>query len=205
MLTSHAGQTWPQRLGAWAGELLVIFIGVSAAFVVDNYRDNRSQAAELHQAVAGIVTELDHYQARAGKFADAIDSRIAAWEKADRAGQRAIPAYFRIPGADHPPSAAWTTAVASGVARMLEPELRMDLGYFYSEFVGIHENYARFNAFTEREVLPRALEGPDAFYGPDGKLLPMFRVHMQLQAEFAADLRRLGGAAHDLRARLAKL
>ena len=46
---------------------------------------------------------------------------------------------------------AWNSAVASGVARMLEPNLRRDLGYFYSEFVGIHDNYDRYNQFTERE------------------------------------------------------
>jgi hypothetical protein len=51
-------------------------------------------------------------------------------------------------------------------------------------------------------VLPKALVGPDAFYGPDGRLLPMFRVHMDLQKEFAQDLRRLGIMAHDLRGRL---
>jgi hypothetical protein len=78
---------------------------------------------------------------------------------------------------------------------MLEPDLRRDLGYFYSEFVGIHDNYDRYNQFTEREVLPRSLSGPDAFYGPDGHLLPVFRVHMDLQKEFAEDLRRLGGMA----------
>jgi hypothetical protein len=85
---------------------------------------------------------------------------------------------------------------------MLEPKLRIDLGYFYSEFLGVHDNYDRYNQFTEREVLPRELSGPGAFYGPDGHLLPMFRVHMDLQKEFAQDLRRLCGMAHDIRTRL---
>lgn len=71
--------------------------------------------------------------------------------------------------------------------------------------LGIHEKYERYNQFTEREVLPRVELGPDAFYAGDGKLLPMFRVHMDLGSEFAADLRRLGGVAHDLRRRLEAL
>jgi len=99
-------------------------------------------------------------------------------------------------------AAAWNSAVSSGLARMVEPRLRMDLGYFYSEFVGVHDNYDRYNQFTEREVLPRMISGPDAFYGPDGHLLPVFRVHMDLQKEFAMDLRRLSGLARDLRTRL---
>lgn len=72
-------------------------------------------------------------------------------------------------GAPHPPAAAWNSALASGVARVLEPNLRRDLGYFYSELVGIHDNYDRYNQFTEREVLPRSLSGAAAFYGPDGQ------------------------------------
>jgi hypothetical protein len=85
---------------------------------------------------------------------------------------------------------------------MLEPNLRRELGYFYSALVGIHDNYDRYNQFTEREVLPRSLSWADAFYGPDGHLLPAFRVHMNLQKELAEDLRRLSNMAHDLRVRL---
>jgi len=42
-------------MGWLAGELIVVFAGVSAAFVVENYRDNRNQVNEMHQAVAGII------------------------------------------------------------------------------------------------------------------------------------------------------
>jgi len=156
----------------------------------------------MHQAVAGIITELKETESKTGTFSDAILANIARWEDADRAGKRAVPGYYRIPGAPHPPSAAWNSAVSSGLARMLEPKLRRDLGYFYNEFVGIHDNYDRYNQLTEREVLPKALSGPDAFYGPSGRLLPAFRVHMDLQKEFAQDLRRLGTMAHDLRGKL---
>lgn len=204
---SHVGQqqSWQQRFGRLAGELLVIFVGVSAAFVVENYRDSRNQSAEFHQAMAGVIAELTRTETRAPEFADTITARITEWENADRTGKRAIPGYYRIPGATHPPSAAWSTAVTSGLVRLIEPKLRTELGYFYSEFVGIHDNYDRYNQFTEREVLPRVALGPDGFYGPDGHLLPQFRVHMDLQNEFASDLRKLSMQARDLRLRLEAL
>src|SRR6266480_522554 len=114
---AHRSQnaTWRERLAWLASELFIIFLAVSAAFVVENYRDHRTQLAEFHDA---------------------------------------------IPGVTHPPTAAWNSAVSSGVARMIEPKLRTDLGYYYSEFLGIHDNYDRYNQFTEREVLPRILLGP---------------------------------------------
>ena len=198
-------QNWRSHVGWLASQLLVIFLGVTAAFLVENYREKESQREELRQSVAGLVTELQVYETRSKEYASAFAAAIDKWKEADRQGQRAVPGYYRIPGASHPPTSAWTTTVNSGIARMFDPQLRRELGYYYSEFIGIHDNYDRYNQFTEREILPRLTAGADAFYGPDGKLLPMFQVHMDLQTEFAGDLRRLGQMAHDLRVRLEPL
>ena len=67
-------QTWRSRLGWLAGQLFVIFLGVSAAFVLENYRETLSQREELHQAVAGIITELEHYETRSVQYADAFNA-----------------------------------------------------------------------------------------------------------------------------------
>ena len=198
-------QDWRARLGWLAGQLLVIFLGVTAAFLVENYREGLNQRQELQQAIAGIISELEHLETNSARHADAFDSAIQAWAAADREGRRAVPGYYRIPGAPRPPAAAWNATVSSGITRMIEPKLRLELGYFYSEFVGVHEKYDRYAQFTEREILPRLLEGADAFYGPDGKIIPIFRVHMDLQNEFAEDLRRFGKVARDLRLRLGAL
>jgi len=205
MAQSEKRSSWRGRVGWLIGQLIVVFAGVTAAFVVENYRDARNQEAEFHQALSGLIAELNRYETRGLEFADGMDARISAWEQADRNGTRAIPGYFRIPGATHPPSAAWTTMMSSGLARLIEPGLRTELGLFYSEVVGIHDNYDRYNQFTEREVLPRIAHGPDAFYGTDGRIQPAFRVHMDLQKEFAADLRKLSHQAHDLRLRLEEI
>ena len=61
-------QSWRQRLGWLAGELIVVFAGVSAAFVVENYRDNSNQIDEMHQAVAGIIAELTAAERKTASF-----------------------------------------------------------------------------------------------------------------------------------------
>jgi hypothetical protein len=206
-MAAHSEQSrgWRAHLGWLAGELIVVFAGVSAAFVVENYRDNRNQASEFRQALSGVIAELNRYDTVGREYADRVNAKINEWEQADRSGHRATPGYYRIPGATHPPTAAWNTMVSSGLVRMIEPKLRMELGYFYSELVGVSDNYERYNQFTEREVLPRLATGPDSFYGPDGHLLPAFRVHMDLQQEFANDLRKLSAKAHDLRIQLERM
>jgi len=70
---------------------------------------------------------------------------------------------------------------------------------FHNEFLGEHANYRRQVEFAEREVLSRALQGPAAFYGPDGKLRPEVLVHLQLVGEFADDMKRLCARASELK------
>jgi hypothetical protein len=196
---------WRSRVARAATELAIIFLGVSAAFFVEGYREQLDQAQQLRQATGGIIAELARYENKSAEFADSIDASLATWRTCDQAGQRAIPGYFIIPGAPRPPTAAWNSAVSSGVASLYVPDLRLELGYFYTELVGIHDNYIRRLEFTEREILPRAEVGPDAFYDSTGHLRPEFAVEMKLFGDFGSDLRRLGTMAGSLRARLEKL
>ena len=193
---------WRSRASRVGVGLLTIFAGVTAAFIVDEYRAHLAKMAQLRQARDGIVAELMSYERRGLEHAEAITQSILRWETADRAGDKAVPGYYRIPGATHPPTAAWDAAVSSGVASLFDPQLRLQLGFFYTEFLGVHTNYARHLAFVERELLPRAQLGAEAFYDESGRLMPEFQVHMDLLSEFGDDLRELSAFAGELRVQL---
>jgi hypothetical protein len=200
---THATRAeWHDRASKAVGQLLIIFIGVTAAFMADEYRGRLGQQDQLRQARAGIVAELARYEMRALEHADGITASIERWRNAESEGERAIPGFYRIPGATHPPTAGWDAAVSSGVASLFDPQLRLELGYFYTEFVGVHDNYVRYLEFSEREHLPRAELGAAAFYDSAGTLLPEFRVQMMLLEEFGSDLRRLSALAGELRRKL---
>ena len=182
--------------------LLTIFTGVSAAFFFDGYREQLDQEQQLSATRAGIINELGHYESHGGAIVDAIDTSLRRWKAANASGLQAVPAYYLINGAPRPPTAAWTSALSSGVASRFDPATQLELGYFYSEYSGIHDNYLRRLVFTEQEILPRELSGPSAFYDASGKLLPQFQVHMALLGRFSADLRRLNVEATRLRVKL---
>ncbi|MGD8495757.1 MAG: hypothetical protein PVF05_06160 [Gemmatimonadales bacterium] len=183
------------RLGL---ELVVVFVGVTAAFFVEGYREQLDADRALRQAAAGILAELRTYQTKGIVYVDSMTAHLDAWEEADREGRRAVPTFFTIPGAPQPPTAAWSTAVASGVASGFEPDFGYRLGYFYNEFSGIQANYRRHLAFIENYVLPRAEEGVDAFYDAEGRFDPAVRSRMRLVREYVADLDRLSRLAGDL-------
>lgn len=195
MAESDGGRLWKSRTSRGIAELLVIFVGVTAAFVVEGYRERANQAQDLRQATEGILAELARYQMRAVEHADSIDASIDRWRAVADGGRRGMPGYYRIPGAPYPPTAAWDAAVSSGVASMFEPELRLALGYFYAEFTGIHDNYVRRLTFIEDVIMPAAERGPSAFYDSAGDIRPEFQVFMTLMMEFAADLRRIAEQA----------
>lgn len=196
---------WRARALNALAQLTLIFVGVTLAFVFEGWRKQLDEAADVRQTIDGLIVELGHYEKHGGDLALRMEQSVAAWRTEDRAGRRAVLDLYRIPGAPCPPSAAWESAVSSGVANRLDPVLRLDLGWFYSENRGIHVNYARQLSFQEREVMPRTLQGAAAFYGPDGTLRPEFRVHLQLYEEFAADLKRLSAQGGDLRHKLEAL
>jgi hypothetical protein len=191
---SNRSVNWRQLLV----ELVVVFVGVTAAFLVENIREERAEMTELRQASVGMVAELRNYRERGVAYAKAFRDPITAWRISDQQGEQAIPKLFRIPGAPVPPSAAWDGAVASGVANRISPEFRYRLGYFYSEFKGIAENNLRHQIFIENEVLPRAELGVQTFYDEDGRFNPAIRVRLALIEEFADDLERLSLTAGEL-------
>ena len=73
------------------------------------------------------------------------------------------------------------------------------------EYAGIYRKYSRLAETTERDVMPLAPEGAASFYGADGEVLPKYRVHMELQLEFAEELRMLSDKAGQLATRLEAL
>jgi hypothetical protein len=172
--TLRTWAAWRDLLLRASVGLLTIFVGVTAAFFFDGYRDQLEQEQQLRDTRMGIITELQHYESHGGKIAEDIDQSIDRWKAENAAGIQAVPAYYLMTGAPRPPTAAWSSAVASGVASRFDPKTQLELGYFYSEFTGIHDNYLRRLVFTEQEILPRALSGPSAFYDANGKLLPQF-------------------------------
>ena len=189
---------WRPNWRRAAVELVVIFVGVTSAFFVESYREHLAAEEDLRQASVGILSELRSFELRGGEYVAAFTGPLERWREADAAGRRTVPEFYRIPGAPTPPTAAWDATVASGVASQFEPDFRWRLGYFYSEFRGIHDNYLRHLDFVEREVLPRSEGGPDAFYDASGRFDPAVRVHMALIEEFTADLARLSRMAGEL-------
>ena len=196
MAKEHSG------IGFFLAILVGSGLGASLALWVDDRRGD-AQSAEAHVAILdSLILELEDSFERGHFHAAEFVARVDRWHQKDGRGYPAVPGHYRIPGAPLPPRSAWEFAVASGGADALPATLHMELAYYYEEYAGIYRKYSRLAETTERDVMPLAIEGAEAFYGADGEVLPKYRVHMELQLEFAAELRMLSDKAGRLAARL---
>jgi hypothetical protein len=129
------------------------------------------------------------------RFLDEIVVGLSAWEEAHAQGEMPPPFYFRIEGAETPPNDIWEAITRGGLSDLVHPRLVFDLGFYYSESMGIALRYVRYAKFTEAEVLPW-LGDPDEtthFYRDDGTLRPEFRGHMDRLGEYGEWLKRVRG------------
>ena len=168
-----------------AMELIIVFVGVYGAFWVDNYRDQKEQEATAELLAEALRQDLRDYVEVTGRMIGIIDTGLGQWEAQRSRGERPPPFAFRITGAETPPVATWDAVRQAEAAKLFEPGLLFDLGFFYNEISGMAQRYVRYAIFTEAEVLPRLLPGGATFYADEtGQLLPQFAAHMDLLREY---------------------
>lgn len=184
-MASNGPVTLLRSIRFLAIELLIVFVGVYGAFWVDNYRDQREQEQSAALLAEALRRDLRDNIEVTGRFVEMIDAGLGQWEEQRARGETPPPFVFRIYGAEVPPVATWEAALQAEAAKLFEPSLLFDLGFFYNEITGVAHRYIRYAEFTEAEVLPRLKPGGAGFYSEDGQqLLPRFAAHMDRLREY---------------------
>lgn len=184
-------------------ELIVIFLGVYAAFWVDNYRDEMAEVERSREIAQALQKDISDVIRVVQTTVDEVHTGLDEWERARERGETPPPYVFRFSGSERPPDTVFNAILQSRPVELFDSELVFDLGYFYSELLGTSDRYVRYATFTESEILPRLKTGPASFYSADGgRLMPEYAAHMdrlrELNEFWQADLRR----AQDLIERL---
>ena len=174
------------RLGL---ELLVVFLGVLGAFWVEEYRDRQERCSRAQQVYAALAQQLDRFTAYAPSLSAEMRRRLQGYEQQRSLGYSPVPAHFQEGGGERIPTTVWDATLASGGVNLIEPALFYALAEHHNRLNSISDRYARYNAFTEREILPLLRSDTTAFYR-DGQLRGEFRVHMDQLAGMAAEFDR---------------
>lgn len=171
----------------YGAELLIVFVGVYAAFWVENFREQQLRVSRTDQIIATLRADLDDYAQVGILHNEMITSGLEDWQASWQAGQKPAPYVFRISRSEEPPIAVWQAISNSSLVDLLDPTLLFDLGFYYSEVEGIGRKYVRYAEFTDAHVLPGLKRGNDWFYDETGELKPEYAAHMDRLKEFHDD------------------
>lgn len=196
------GNGWKRHrdlAGKFAFELVIVFIGVTAAFALENKRESLAEAKYQAAMIAALRPTLDDVIEYGDDFDAEVAPKLAAFDAAIAAGGKPALPIFRESYSERPPTRAWDGLVASGAARALDPKLFFDLAMFYTSQESFGERYLRYNDFTEQRVYA-AGDDPAVFYDPrSGKLKPEFAAHVDRLRDLQAMLKTVVAQARELR------
>ena len=198
----------------WFGigfELFVVVLGVMLGIAASRWSADREERAYKRQILASLDATMRDYEYEGGRIQKRMSAALADFERRTADGQRPRPPIIVFPGMERPPTRAWEALVETGVARTIEPHLMFRLAIHFDQADSFGDKYQRYNAFTEREILPFE-SSPAHFYGFGDRLKPIYAEHidrlrdlrdlnLQITAGAAAGIRReLGGQSGDLQA-----
>ena len=167
-------------------ELFVVFVGVSAAFALDDYRELRSENERRRAVYLALDRELTQMAETHGpRFQKEMTLQLIAWDQAIARGEKPVPPTFRLPGAERPPTGVWDAAVATGSIQLIDPELFYELARFYNRADSAGILYQRYSEGAQTYVWPYLTDGSSAFWKPDGKLRPEVLASVQRLRDFA--------------------
>jgi hypothetical protein len=184
-------------IGRFLFELVIVFVGVTAAFALDDYRESREDRQYRERMVGGLRASLNDIVVHQSEIEREIDAKLASFDLALRRGERPAPPVYREPGGERPPVRVWEGLVATGAARSLDPDMFFRLARFYGSADSSGDRYQRYNAFTESRVLPY-LNQPAIFYD-GGRLRPEYAAYVERLRDYRDDGHELIAKARQLR------
>jgi hypothetical protein len=166
-------------------ELFVVVLGVILGMEASRWTQAREDSQYRRQMIAAMDETLGDYIESGHHIHGEIVRALNDYSRRVASGRHPPPPYLRFPLLDRPPTRAWDAMVATGLARSIDPKLVFRLAMHFSRADSFGDRYARYNQFTEQQLLPY-LNRPQHFYGPDGKLTEAYRSHVQRLRELLA-------------------
>jgi hypothetical protein len=180
------------RLGRWAAELLLVFVGVYAAFWLNNYQQHRQEAQRRDQILASLEQEFLR-GIESGKIIGMKQERQAAeFRDALDAGQMPPLRPF-VFTTDYSPGDI-ATLLQSGGVELLDVKTLMTLRQLESVIRWGLSDMQRYQKLSDELIVPNLDQDISFFYDPASKKLrKRFEIYPQaLEAtvRFAHDLDR---------------
>jgi len=180
------------RFGGWVAELVLVFVGVYAAFWLSNYQQHRQDAERRDRILASIEQELRR-GIDSGKIAGAKQEQEAAkFRRALDAGEMP-PLQPFVFTTDYSPG-DWATLLQSGGVQLLDVKTLMALRELESVIRWGVSDMERYQKLSDELIIPNLDQDVSFFYDPAAKKLRRrFEIYpqaLEARVKFARDLDR---------------
>ena len=194
-----------ETIGKFVFEVVIVFIGVTAAFALEAARQDRQDAEYRKSMLGALAATLNDTIQHNQRFEKLVDKQLVDFDAALARGEHPKLPVYREPGSERPPTRIWDGVVSTGAAKALDPDLFYALAILYTRLDSFGEKYVRYNDFTEQRVFPL---GPDqtGIYDPKtGRLKPEFGAYVDRLRDLDELAKELDVKAAALKVRLNKL
>ena len=180
------------RIGRWAAELLLVFVGVYAAFWLNNYQQ-RQQDVERRDRILASIEQLLQQGIESGKISRAKqEQRAAEFQRALDAGEMP-PLQPFVFITDYSPG-DFATMLQSGGNQLLDLETLTALRNDESVIRWGLSGMARYQKLSDELIVPNLNQDISFFYDPaTKKLRKQFEIYpeaLKATVKFARDLER---------------
>src|SRR5437899_4881078 len=180
------------RLGRWVAELVLVFIGVYAAFWLNNYQQHRQDAERRDQILASLEQQLRE-GIESGKINRAKQEREASeFQRALNAGE-IPPLHPFVFTTDYSPT-DWATMLQSGGVQLLDVQTLMAVRNDESVIRWGLSRMAWYQKLSDELIVASLDQDISFFYDPATKKLrkrfEMYPEALQATVKFANELER---------------
>ena len=180
------------RFGRWVAELVLVFVGVYAAFWLNNYQQHRQDAQRRDQILASLEQEFLK-GIESGKINRAKEERQAAeFRRALDAGEMP-PLHPFVFTTDYSPGDI-ATLLQSGGVELLDVKTLMALRELESVIRWGLSDMQRYQKLSDELIVPNLDQDISFFYDPATKKLrkrfEMYPQALEATVKFAYDLER---------------
>ncbi len=200
---------WIERrrdlIGKFLFEIVIIFIGVTAAFAIEAARQDREETSYRNSMIAAMIPTFDDMERHNRIFLTEAEAKLEAFDRDLAAGQRPLLPTYRESGAERPPMRAWDGIVASGVSKALPPQLYFELSVFYNRQESLGERYVRYAAMTEQEIYPLGTAQEGVYDPSTGNLKPQYAAYVDRLRDLVAATKKLDPQARAMKAKVQAL
>ena len=180
------------RFGRWVAELILVFVGIYAAFWINNYQQRQQDAERRDQILASLEQQLRE-GIESGKINRAKQERRAAeFQRALDAGE--MPSLQPFVFITDYSATDWATLLQSGGVQLLDVQTLMAVRNDESVIRWGLNDMARYQKLSDELIVPNLDQDISFFYDPTTKKLrKRFEIYpeaLQATVKFANELER---------------